>query len=302
MSDFLRHGATGSQAYGARPTSSCGPYTSGRPGDASPAQVRGADDCVSEPSPLQALAARGVPSQIPHHGGDAGPDRTARRHLGGRPRYGYRLADAGTHPNRAHARCGRRLHRLDPDPDTAPTSRWIFAQRLTGRSIARELNERGVPCPSGADPDRNRHRSTQPRPTTTRPKTLLRARRPLVDPDQPPHPATPAVSRAERRNRARRGPLPPHPQPDHRLRPRKLGDRVGHRPNRTGPHHHDLRTTVGTCLRKEIPPPNANHHRVRWGNSVSDYPLGRPASLPWQIALAVAGMGDVRSTGGGPTH
>jgi hypothetical protein len=42
--------------------------------------------------------------------------------------------------------------------------RWIFAQRLTGRSvasIARELNETGVPCPSSAGPDRNPHRSGQ---------------------------------------------------------------------------------------------------------------------------------------------
>ena len=42
--------------------------------------------------------------------------------------------------------------------------RWIFAQRLTGRSvagIARELNEIGVLCPSGADPERNPHRSGQ---------------------------------------------------------------------------------------------------------------------------------------------
>jgi site-specific DNA recombinase len=35
----------------------------------------------------------------------------------------------------------------------------MFRQRLTGQSIARHLNERGVPCPSSADPDRNRHRS-----------------------------------------------------------------------------------------------------------------------------------------------
>jgi site-specific DNA recombinase len=38
----------------------------------------------------------------------------------------------------------------------------MFAQRLAGRSvasIARELTERGVPCPSEADPERNRHRS-----------------------------------------------------------------------------------------------------------------------------------------------
>jgi hypothetical protein len=42
--------------------------------------------------------------------------------------------------------------------------RWMFAARLAGRSvagIARELNERGVPCPSAADPERNRHRGGQ---------------------------------------------------------------------------------------------------------------------------------------------
>ena len=86
------------------------------------------------------------------------------RFLGGRPPYGYRLVDAGPHPNRAHAAWGRRRQRLDPDPVAAPTVRWIFAERLTGRSvagIARELNERGVLCPSATDPARNRHRSGQ---------------------------------------------------------------------------------------------------------------------------------------------
>ena len=84
------------------------------------------------------------------------------RYLGGRPPYGYRLADAGPHPNKAHAAWGRRAHRLDLDPATAPTVRWIFAQRLAGHSvarIARALNEAGVPCPSAADPGRNRHRT-----------------------------------------------------------------------------------------------------------------------------------------------
>ena len=83
------------------------------------------------------------------------------RHLGGRPPYGYRLIDAGPHPNRDHARWGRRLHRLDPDPATAPHPRWIFAQRLAGAStasIARALNDRGVPSPAAQDPGRNRHR------------------------------------------------------------------------------------------------------------------------------------------------
>ncbi len=84
------------------------------------------------------------------------------RYLGGRPPYGYRLADAGPHPNKAHAAWGRRAHRLDPDPVTAPTVRWIFAQRLAGHSvarIARALNEAGVPWPSAADPARNTHRT-----------------------------------------------------------------------------------------------------------------------------------------------
>ena len=84
------------------------------------------------------------------------------RYLGGRPPYGYRLADAGPHPNKAHAAWGRRARRLDPDPATAPTVRWIFAQRLAGHPvarIARALNEAGVPCPSAADPGRNSHRT-----------------------------------------------------------------------------------------------------------------------------------------------
>lgn len=84
------------------------------------------------------------------------------RYLGGRPPYGYRLADAGPHPNAAHARWGRRLQQLVPDPNTAPQVQWIFAQRLTGHSasnIAHELNQRGVPCPSSADPIRNPHRT-----------------------------------------------------------------------------------------------------------------------------------------------
>jgi site-specific DNA recombinase len=84
------------------------------------------------------------------------------RHLGGRPPYGYRLVDAGPHPNTAQARWGRRLHRLDLDPATAPVVRRIFTRRLAGYSvarIARELNEDGVPCPSRMDRARNPHRS-----------------------------------------------------------------------------------------------------------------------------------------------
>ncbi len=84
------------------------------------------------------------------------------RYLGGRPPYGYRLGDAGPHPNKAHAAWGRRAHRLEPAPETAHVVRWIFAQRLAGHSvarIARALNEAGVPCPSAADLGRNPHRA-----------------------------------------------------------------------------------------------------------------------------------------------
>ena len=71
------------------------------------------------------------------------------RYLGGRPPYGYRLADAGPHPNKAHAAWGRRAHRLEPDPDTAPVVAWMFAQRLAGHSaarITRALNDAGIPA------------------------------------------------------------------------------------------------------------------------------------------------------------
>ena len=92
----------------------------------------------------------------------AAQTREQGRYLGGRPPYGYRLADAGPHPNKAHAAWGRRAHRLEPDPVTAPVVHWMFAQRLAGHSVARitrALNDAGIPCPSAADPKRNPHRS-----------------------------------------------------------------------------------------------------------------------------------------------
>ena len=91
----------------------------------------------------------------------AAQTREQGRYLGGRPPYGYRLGDAGPHPNKAHAAWGRRAHRLEPDPQTAPVVRWMFAQRLAGHSaarITRALNDAGIPCPSAADPTRNPHR------------------------------------------------------------------------------------------------------------------------------------------------
>ncbi|MGA2831391.1 MAG: hypothetical protein ABSF03_35395 [Streptosporangiaceae bacterium] len=51
------------------------------------------------------------------------------RFLGGRPPYGYRLADAGPHPNPAKAADGKRADRLEADPEAAPVVRRILRLR-----------------------------------------------------------------------------------------------------------------------------------------------------------------------------
>lgn len=86
---------------------------------------------------------------------------TEGRFLGGRPPYGYRLADAGPHPNPSKAADGRRLHRLEPDPLTAPVVARIYREFLAGSgiyAIAEGLTRDGIPSPSAADPRRNPHR------------------------------------------------------------------------------------------------------------------------------------------------
>ncbi|XWT37404.1 recombinase family protein [Streptomyces noursei] len=83
------------------------------------------------------------------------------RYLGGRPPYGYRLADAGPHPNPAKAADGKRLHRLEPDPVTAPVVVRIFTEYLRGKglyAIAEGLTRDGILCPSAHDRARNPHR------------------------------------------------------------------------------------------------------------------------------------------------
>src|SRR5512135_665403 len=83
---------------------------------------------------------------------------TEGRFLGGRPPYGYRLADAGPHPNPTKALDGRRLHRLEPDPVTAPVVRRIFREYLAGRglfAIAEALTADGILSPSAHDRVRN---------------------------------------------------------------------------------------------------------------------------------------------------
>jgi site-specific DNA recombinase len=86
---------------------------------------------------------------------------TEGRFLGGRPPYGYRLVDAGSHPHPAKAAVGARLHRLEPDPATAEVVARIFELFLAGHgyyAIAEQLTAEGIPSPAGYDRVRNPHR------------------------------------------------------------------------------------------------------------------------------------------------
>ena len=83
------------------------------------------------------------------------------RFLGGRPPYGYLLADAGAHPNPSKAAVGQRLHRLDLDHPAAPVVERIYSEYIAGLglyAIAERLTSDGIPSPSAHDPERNRHR------------------------------------------------------------------------------------------------------------------------------------------------
>jgi hypothetical protein len=91
------------------------------------------------------------------------------RFLGGRPPYGYQLADAGPHPNPSKAADGKRLHRLEPDPIAAPVVQRIYAEYLRGtgfRAIAEHLTRDAILCPSAHDRARNPHRTGTGWPTS----------------------------------------------------------------------------------------------------------------------------------------
>jgi site-specific DNA recombinase len=86
---------------------------------------------------------------------------TEGRLLGGRPPYGFMLAEAGPHPNPAKAANGQRLWILARDPIAAPVVERIFAEFLSGvglQRIAHGLTKKGIACPSQHDPARNSHR------------------------------------------------------------------------------------------------------------------------------------------------
>ena len=86
----------------------------------------------------------------------------AGRWLGGRPPYGYLIADHGPHSNPSKAASGARLHQLAPDPVTAPVVQRIYDSYLAGagyKQIATALTNEAVPSPSAHDRSRNSHRS-----------------------------------------------------------------------------------------------------------------------------------------------
>jgi len=85
------------------------------------------------------------------------------RFLGGRPPYGYVLADAGPHPNPGKAAIGQRLHVLAPDPIAAPVVARIFDEFIGGKglyAIAEGLTADGILSPSAHDRARNPHRQS----------------------------------------------------------------------------------------------------------------------------------------------
>ncbi len=93
--------------------------------------------------------------------GMAAQVETQGRYQGGRPPYGYTAEPYAPHPNPRKAAEGYRMKRLVVHPEHAEVVRRIFAEFLAGRSyrqIVTGLNVDQIPCPSAADPDRNRHR------------------------------------------------------------------------------------------------------------------------------------------------
>jgi site-specific DNA recombinase len=52
-----------------------------------------------------------------------------------RPPYGYLIVDAGPHPNSAKAADGKRLHKLEIDPEAVPVMVRIFSEFIAGHGF-----------------------------------------------------------------------------------------------------------------------------------------------------------------------
>ena len=120
--------------------------------------------------------------------------RAQGRYLGGRPPYGYRLADAGPHPNKAHAAWGRRAPPGPRPGDRAhsPVDLRPAAGRASGRADR--------PCPERgrrAVPARSR-----PRPQHPPDRSRVDARHGHHDPGEPPLHRPSGVEPTAHRHRA----------------------------------------------------------------------------------------------------
>lgn len=105
----------------------------------------------SERQHVQRRVRAAMASQVLIHG----------RYQGGRPPYGYLVADAGPHPHPRKAQEGQRLRVLPVDEFAAAVVQRIFDLYLQGwgnKAIAELLNREGIPCPSAHMPRQNRHR------------------------------------------------------------------------------------------------------------------------------------------------
>jgi site-specific DNA recombinase len=95
------------------------------------------------------------------------------RYLGGRPPYGYRLADAGPHPNTAHAQCGaggyNAWNPTPPPPTTyggsSPSASPGKASPVSPERSTRTTSPvRPVPTPTATDTDPAQNGSSKPSP------------------------------------------------------------------------------------------------------------------------------------------
>ena len=99
-----------------------------------------------------------IKTRVDGHGAQAA---TQGRFLGGRPPYGYRLADTGPHPHPEKAAMGSGCTSSRPTRTTAPVVRRIFDEYLAGKgcyAIAEGLTADGIPRPPAHDRARNPHR------------------------------------------------------------------------------------------------------------------------------------------------
>ena len=191
------------------------------------------------------------------------------RFLGGRPPYGYRIADAGPHPNPAKAADGKRLHKLEPDPETAWVVRRIFAEYLAGRGLfaiaeglTRDADSFPVPARPGPQSAPHRRRLGQERCAR--------------------HPAQPPLHRPAGLEQAAQGRDPPRRQ---RRRPRLRDPAALERRRAVGLVRHHRPGAPGLRGRLRGRPGHHGRRRARPAGQPRDRPAGPQPLRPARPAV-----------------